>query len=268
MWDQTKTWLTAVIALAFLIGRADGPCLYADTITLNSHNGDNVTVYYQDPSGSGKTYSVNATAGQFDMTYNASGGGSFNFYGFCVDLSHVVGDGTQYAVNPSTTNNPNFSNWPNYGSETNAHAIAYVVNKYGSGAISNNDMAAAVQMTIWTLLGDGANGLTSLPTSNSGGNNVWFSGVGNGAMNDANSILADVQNAAVGGVVANWYQDLYQNQPPQLAGQSVVTATPEPASMTLWAGIGLGCLAYGWGRHRLRDRSRDGNQEAVSVPVA
>jgi len=250
MCDQTKKWLAALSLLGIVMASACGSRACADTIKLNSYNGDNISIHYKDPSGSGHTYSVNATAGQFDMTYYVSGGGSFNFYGFCVDLSHRVGDGTQYAINPSTTNNPSFSNWPNYGSETNAQAVAYVVNKYGSGAISNNDMAAAVQMAIWTLLGDGANGLTTLPTTSGGGNNVWFSGVHTGATNDANSILADVDKASLTGSVASWYQDLYQNQPPCLPGQSVVSAAPEPASVTLLAGIGIGCLAYGWHRRK------------------
>jgi hypothetical protein len=187
---------------------------------------------------------INTQAGQFQVQVDG-GGSAFQsgtaFSAFCVDLNHFSSPGQDYAVNSLSS-----------GALANGSQVAYLYDKYGSSTLSDNTLAAALQLAIWDEVMDGGKGLDQgpfqfLPTD------------------DASQALADLANSLIGEANANQApgtgmfldaspsgddpdrgQSLF-GQPPTptvIPPAAPATDNPEPATIALFGVALAGLFIY------------------------
>jgi hypothetical protein len=182
--------------------------------------GTNLFIHYEAP-GSNTFQDWHVFAGQYHM--HLAGGPEFN--SFCVDLNHTVTVGQSFQVSVQ----------PNMTGVMAGGEVAYLYQKYGVATLSNNVMAAALQIALWKLSVDGNGSLTS--------GNFQYLGA-DAVAAAATTFLTEAATHTAGG---NWL-DASASGDGRNRGQSVMVPTPEPATVVL-LGLGLTGVA-GWRRWR------------------
>ena len=154
-------------------------------------------------NGSNKT----VFAGKLNFKKNPAGP---TFQTVCADLGVSISGGAVYGVT---------SSFSNVGTASVKKAGNIVGASFNSA--NSNDDAAALQVAVWEALYDGA----SAPSFSSGNFKATLSTT---VKNKANAYYAKISQAG---------NALYLKSTPSHAGQSQLTAVPEPAAL---AGLGLG----------------------------
>jgi hypothetical protein len=209
----------------------------ADFITVNGFNNNTpATVTFND--GAGHSSTDNTLLSQFNVTYTNGFGTASVFNTFSIDLSHTVGAGQTYAVNPRDDLAAAFAN---------GGRIAYLTQTYGLQDLTNDaDQAAALQIAIWDLSLNNHNPTSFDPdaggTYSSGDPGVF--NVSLGSNPDANQIAAltnQYLQVSIGATTPGAWFDAAAAGDASGRGESLVQPTPEPSALRLSL-VALGCL--------------------------
>jgi hypothetical protein len=232
-------FLGAALALAAILWA--GPAqVQADQMQLQvdgMNAGLPVTVYLDGSA-------INTQAGQFQAHLDG-GGSSFQsgtaFNAFCVDLSHFSSPGQDYSVNSLSA-----------GALANGSQVAYLYDKYGSSTLTDNTLAAALQLAIWDEVMDGGKGLDQgpfqfLPTDAS---SQALADLASSLIGEANANQAPGSglflDASPSGDDLNRGQSLFGQPPTPTVIPSATAATdnPEPATIALFGVALAGLFVY------------------------
>jgi hypothetical protein len=131
--------VAAVLLAACPIASAAPVYLRLDSLGAGVTN--NSVQYRFNPSQS-FTNLGNVFVGQFRMTYDV-GGLNQALNTFCIDLTHRVNVGQQYLVN--------LRDLSEFTPPSLTGEMAYLYNTYGTGVMTNNHQAAALNLALWRL---------------------------------------------------------------------------------------------------------------------
>jgi hypothetical protein len=238
--------LASMAVLALVASLAVSSQTRADTLVVGSSAGPSITLTSFSPYDAGETVNGGNMPGS---TLNSGSGAVTLPWVFCVDLQHnVTLNGTYNATTTTTTGIVNGAQVG--GSTTVSDEIAYLVIKYGAGAVGNaSGKEGALQGAIWTLeyqAQAGGNPIVSAIQS------------GFGTIAQMNSYVSEAQSANTTGdrTLVTWMSP--GTSPGSGLHQGLITATPlqiqsivpEPSTLAI-AGLGaLGFLGYGWKRRK------------------
>jgi hypothetical protein len=173
---------------------------------------------------------ITVPAGQFQIHLSSNPSQSIN--AFCIDFDH---DGHIYQVEVRSTND-GLAMGPQ---------LAYLYNKYGAQTLTDNTLAAAIQVAMWDLVDDQGDGLTT----------GFFQDLSNDAIAQQAQSLIDEALASAGSET-NWY-DASLNGDAPYRGQNMIGGNPppppppphdipEPGTLII-LGLGVAGLgAFGW----------------------
>jgi hypothetical protein len=207
-----------------LLGGTAAPALAAPvSVSLDSLGaGTNLFIHYESP-GSSTFHDWYVFAGQYHVSIN--NGTPFN--SFCVDLDHTVQVGQTFMANVMPTSGL-----------MGGGQVAYLYDKYGMTTMGDPTKAAALQLAFWDLTTDGGDGLS----------HGRFQFLGSSAIAaQVDAYLTEAKNQSHNG---RWL-DASASGSGQNRGQSVLSPTPEPATVAL-LGAGLMSLGGGWWLRRRR----------------
>jgi len=132
------------LAIAVLVAASES-CLAAPVYLRLDSLGAGVTnnsVQYRYNASQSFTSLGNVFVGQFRMTYDV-GGLNQALNSFCIDLNHRVSVGQTYLVN--------LRDLSEFTPPSLTGEMAYLYNTYGTGVMTNNNQAAALNLALWRL---------------------------------------------------------------------------------------------------------------------
>ena len=201
-----------------------------------------ISVTSAEPGLSGFSYEFNSSlkSGIFAGALLTQVGSGTAFDSYCIDLNHQFSPPTHWQANEATTftNTSDSSNHTIVGS---ASALAYLYNTYsglqntGSNSYSQNTLAAALQIALWTVEYDGNNGNNQSASSAFNFHNISNTTADKAAITLANSYITAMQSVNYSAQTAEFYlaehvgssyQDLIGP-----SGASPTVTTPEPSTL-------------------------------------